>query len=339
MQQPSLDSVLESLKRLSGARVLVLGDLMIDEYLMGDVERISPEAPVPVVLIEREQSMLGGAGNVARNIKSLGGNVVLLTACGDGRNRLRLDEMLEAGSIDVRILDLPGHPATTKTRVLARQQQMLRIDHEHSARLDAAQSASLLCLLERELRGDDVIIVSDYCKGCITPELMDGIRALKKSHTGITVLVDPKVPNYPLYNGVDLLTPNSQETSLGADGLPVTTKAEIIAAGKRIFEKLGCHSLLTTLGAQGMALFQGPDSVLHLHTQARKVFDVTGAGDTVIATLAVALAAGLDEPTACMVANQAAGLVVGEVGTAVTTQEALQTAFTNWGVPKIETWL
>lgn len=332
------DALIEELDRLNGAPVLIVGDIMLDEYLIGDAARISPEAPVPVVLVEKERFMLGGAGNVARNISALGGRPRLISACGDGAGSDRLRGILRDTGVDSRLVPLKGRPAATKTRVLARGQQLVRIDREDAAPLAAPETAAVLGALDEAWDESPVLIISDYDKGIVSSAFMAGLEGIRtRRGRSPKIFVDPKTGNFPLYRNMDLLTPNTLETGAGA-GLPVRNRAEILAAGRAIFEKIQCRRLLTTLGANGMALFNGPADVLHIPTVAREVFDVSGAGDTVIAALALAQAAGLGLLESCMIANFAAGNVVAEVGTAVTSLEEVAEAIRSLGALPVERW-
>lgn len=321
MSTPVLTS--DAVERLAGKRVLVVGDIMLDAYLMGDADRISPEAPVPVVRIERERYLLGGAGNVARNIAALGGVATLAGAVGEDASASQVRSLVNAEGIRSALIPFSGRPTTVKTRVMARRQQMLRLDQEDVRPFSAGEQEAVLAVLAVELADHDVVILSDYNKGLVSAPFMARFRALLAGcgHP-VKVLVDPKPGNAALYGGSYLLTPNTKETGECA-GLPVREREEILAAGRAILEKVGCPYLLTTLGPDGMALFSGPD-VWHVPTMAQDVFDVTGAGDTVIASVGLGLAAGLDLLSACVLANYAAGLVVAQVGAAVASPEALR---------------
>lgn len=313
----------EAVERLAGKRVLVVGDIMLDAYLMGDADRISPEAPVPVVRIESERYLLGGAGNVARNIAALGGVATLAGAVGEDGSASQVRSLVNAEGIRSALIPFSGRPTTVKTRIMARRQQMLRLDQEDARPFSAAEQEAVLDVLAVELADHDVVILSDYNKGLVSAPFMARFRALLAGcgHP-VKVLVDPKPGNAALYGGSYLLTPNTKETGECA-GLPVRNREEILAAGRAILEKVGCPYLLTTLGPDGMALFSGPD-VWHVPTMAQDVFDVTGAGDTVIASVGLGLAAGLELLPACVLANYAAGLVVAQVGAAVASPQALR---------------
>jgi len=324
---------------LAGKKVLLIGDVMVDEYLTGDAERISPEAPVPVVRVFNDRHVLGGAGNVARNICSLGGIPHLVCITGTGSGADLLDSLLTTDSIDHTFIRIAGRKTTRKTRIIASRQQMLRIDREDTSPISGEALEEVFKVVSQCIDEYDVCIVSDYGKGLVTQTFMERLTALCRSAArNPKILVDPKTPNFKWYKSVFMLTPNAKETSEGAN-MPVGTQEEIIAAGQAIFDLLGCDRLLTTLGPQGMALFEGRESVWHIPTMAREVFDVTGAGDTVIATAALALAAGLPLLESCMLANYAAGVVVGHVGAATVSPEGLVEAINRSGVPEIEQWV
>lgn len=314
------------LDQLSQGAVLIIGDIMLDHYLIGDVERISPEAPVPVVNITRESLFLGGAGNVAQNITALGGKAHLVGVRGVDTAGDALLRELETHGITSALIALESRPTTQKTRVLARRQQMLRFDREVADSLAPEESLRLLSAVEQTLPQIGAIIVSDYGKGLVSIDLMRGIHLLiRKSGRAIPILVDPKPQNIDLYQHVTLLTPNTKEAG-EAVHMPTRTREEILAAGLAIMERLHCPHLITTLGSDGMAVFLDEGTVWHIPTTAQKVFDVTGAGDTVIATTALALAAGVPLIDACILANIAAGIVVGQVGTATACREEIARA-------------
>lgn len=324
--------------KFNGNRVLIIGDIMVDEYLIGDVERISPEAPVPVVHVTEERHLVGGAGNVARNILSLGGKPTLISVCGTGVRSQLLKRVLDEQHIQANLLAIAGRPTTIKTRVIARQQQMVRIDKEEVSPITGAHLDALLQRVEESICGHRVIIVSDYGKGVVTQEFMQRLRILCNAQpTPPAIFIDPKTPNFHLYTGVTLLTPNAKETGDGA-GLLARTQEEILSAGDAIFQKLTCQHLLTTLGASGMALFVSSDEVWHIPTVAQRVFDVTGAGDTVIATVALAYASGIELLPSCILANYAAGIVVGQVGAACVLPEELAKTIATLPVPAIHRW-
>lgn len=310
------------LKRFRRTRVLVVGDLMLDEFIWGKVDRISPEAPVPVVWVDRESTMPGGAANVAGNIQALGGQVRLMGVVGQDAVGERLVQALEAGGISARdLLVDPGRPTTQKVRVIAHQQQVVRIDRE--------QVHPFSPLLQRELVEEaralipqaHGVVVEDYGKGLITPGLLQGILGLAKRHRRI-VVVDPKQEHLAYYRGVTALTPNKKEAALAA-GCAITDERTLYQAGRRILKRLQPQALLVTLGEEGMCLFTGGARPVKIPTLAREVFDVSGAGDTVSAAFTLTRAAGGSFLEAATVANAAAGVVVGKVGTATCTPEEL----------------
>ena len=330
--------ILEAVKALKGHKVMIIGDLMLDHYLIGGVERISPEAPVPVVQVKDESYLLGGAGNVARNIADLGGKPLLIGAVGTDRNGEVLEDLCGQAGLSTRLIQDEDRPTTVKTRIIAHNQQVVRVDQERVGPLSPSEMDTLFAVLEENLPDYPVIILSDYGKGFISREFMDRFMPMVQDRpTPPLVLVDPKTVNYDLYQGVDLLTPNTKEASEGAN-LPVSDRESIINAGRAIFKRLNCRNLLITLGPDGMALFEGEESIRHIPTFARKVFDVTGAGDTVIATTALALAAGMDLLTACTLANYAAGVVVGQVGAATATPDDLRETVEELPEPEVTFW-
>ena len=307
--------------RIRGLKVAVLGDLMLDEYLFGEVSRISPEAPVPIVRVLRERAVLGGAANVAANLKAVGAEpLVVGTLRNDpaGERLLRLLADLAIRSEGVVLDSL--RPTIIKTRVIGQQQQMLRIDREEPGELAQEAVEGLRSSLEKVLKNASALIVSDYAKGVVGPFVMDTVRELCRVK-GLPWIVDPKPSHRHLYQGATLMTPNTKELS-ELSGLPAKADAEVASAGRRLAGDLNLGGLLVTRSEKGMALFT-PDA-LHrepwlIPTEAREVFDVSGAGDTVIAVFSAAVAAGGDWKAAAMLANAAAGVVVGKVGTATAT--------------------
>lgn len=328
--------LIEAVEKLAEARVLILGDVMLDEYLAGDADRISPEAPVPVVRIEYDRHLVGGAGNVARNIVSLGGAARLIGVRGPDQAGDAVTACLDADAIAHDLVTLPGRRTTVKTRVLARQQQVVRIDRECAEAHSREETGAILDRVAAGLAGHTGLVISDYGKGLVTDAMMQGLASLL-SGRGMPVLVDPKPQNVAFYQDVTLLTPNAKEASEAA-GLPVKTQEEIVTAGRAIMKKTGSPSLVITLGGRGMAVFEKNSPVRRIPTVAREVFDVTGAGDTVIAVLSMGLACGMDIITASLLANYAAGIVVGEVGASVVTPNQLAEAIATLPKPDIEIW-
>ena len=327
---PDYDSKVlsEGIDRFASCRILVVGDLVMDEFLWGQVERISPEAPVPVVEVERESLMLGGAGNVGNNIIALGGQVIICGVIGNDPMGREVDRML-------RELKSPTHglvveeprPTTIKTRVVAHSQQVVRVDREERKPVNEKSISRVLATLKKELNKSDAVVIADYGKGVVTQSLMDGIRSLTDSGQ-IILAVDPKVQNLALYKDVTVITPNSQEAQL-MSGIRIEDDRSLRRAGTHLLEELGCGMVLITQGDKGMTLFEGNGRTTQIPTVARKVFDVSGAGDTVIGTFTLALTAGLTSRQAAELANLAAGIVVGEVGTAAVTASRLNKAISG----------
>jgi rfaE bifunctional protein kinase chain/domain len=291
------------------ARVLVVGDVMLDRYWFGEVERISPEAPVPVVKIARSEERPGGAANVARNVSALGSEATLLSVVGNDEAGAALEKLLSGERVRASLLRDPALPTTVKLRVIGRQQQLLRIDFETAPSHEVL--AAKLADYERLVRDADVVILSDYGKGGLThiSAMIDRARA-----AGTTVLVDPKGDDYARYRNATVLTPNRAELREVVGRWK--DEHDLAARAQKLRADLALEALLVTRSEEGMTLFTA-QGVQTIPAQAREVFDVSGAGDTVIATLGVMLAAGAPLPDAVRIANEAAGVVVGKLGTAV----------------------
>jgi D-glycero-beta-D-manno-heptose-7-phosphate kinase len=303
------------LRAMRGRRVLVLGDVMLDQFLWGRVARISPEAPVPVVEVGSETFHLGGAANVAGNVRALGGQAVVAGVVGDDGAGARVRAVLaEAGIEDALSVAEGARPTTVKTRIIAHHQQVVRADRESSEPVSGALERALIDRVRAALPSCGAVILSDYHKGVVTAAVMKSVTALARRR-GVPVLVDPKVAHFALYRGVALVTPNQAEAEQ-ATGVRIRSAADVLAAGEAILRRLRCDAALITRGEQGMSLFEPGRRPLHIATAAREVFDVTGAGDTVIATIGLARCAGATLPEAARLANLAAGIVVGKVGTA-----------------------
>jgi D-beta-D-heptose 7-phosphate kinase/D-beta-D-heptose 1-phosphate adenosyltransferase len=319
---PTAASARPFVPRFAGRRLLVFGDLMSDRYLWGRVERISPEAPVPVVSIERETYSLGGAANVAHNLAALGARPRIVGLIGMDAAGGALESEVRARGVDTAgLLADPGRRTTVKTRIIAHQQQVVRADEEDAFDASPEMEERLVEALERALREVDAVVVSDYGKGAITARGLDACLAGAKS-LGVPVCVDPKETHFFSYQGVAVLTPNLHEASR-AFGRTIRDRATLDQAGHSLRGRLSADALLVTRGAEGMSLFESSGETTHLPTAAREVYDVTGAGDTVVSTYALALAAGATAPVAAFLANHAAGLVIRHAGTAVTTQAEL----------------
>ncbi len=302
--------------RFSKTRVLVVGDVMMDHYVWGNVTRISPEAPVPVVNVTRETVLLGAAANVVNNIRALGGDVGISGVIGHDDAGKQLQNLLHAQEIptDGLIVE-PGRPTTIKTRVIAHHQQVVRFDRETKEGISRETHRRIFeHVAERAAEGLDAIVISDYCKGVVTKDLVRDIVRLARKR-GIIVSVDPKISHFGIYNGVTVLTPNTKEASLGAR-IEIEDEESLLRAGKGLITRLACDAVLITRGEHGMSLFEKGGRITHIPTVASEVFDVTGAGDTVISALTLALATGAKFADAATIANYAAGIVVGVVGTA-----------------------
>jgi D-beta-D-heptose 7-phosphate kinase/D-beta-D-heptose 1-phosphate adenosyltransferase len=304
------------LDRLTGARVAVVGDVMLDRYVYGEAERLSPEAPVPVLHVREETEMLGGAGNVLRNLAALGAKAACLAAVGEDDDGRRVGELLarEPG-VSPTIVTAAGRKTIRKTRFIAGGHQLLRVDRERVEPLPAAAERQAVASVEAALAGAKAVVLSDYGKGVLSAPVIAAVLAAAARLT-IPVLADPKGRDFAKYRGAALVTPNRKELGEAAD-LPTGTDAEIEAAARAVRERSGIAAVLATRGAQGMMLLDTAGAVHHIAAEAREVFDVSGAGDTVIATVAAGLAAGLPLLEAVRIANCAAGIVVGKAGTAV----------------------
>ena len=326
------ERLLKSLEKFPSARVLVIGDIMLDVFLWGTVNRISPEAPVPVVEIKRETYHLGGAANVAHNISALGGKVFLCGRIGNDSAGQELLKLFGEKGIDATgVVACPDVCTTVKTRVIAHNQQVVRFDREVRTPLRDDALARVTDFL-KATAPPDVVVVSDYAKGVITSDLMNVVKSLSQ-RTGTPLIVDPKVSNKHLYSDVTVLTPNKNE-AIQMAGYDVTnSEKDLGTVASAIMKELRCRFLLVTRGSEGMTLFEDNRDPVHIPACARKVFDVTGAGDTVVAVLALGMAVGLSVHEAAYLANIAAGFVVGEVGTAVVTSQQLKN-FLREGQPQ-----
>jgi D-beta-D-heptose 7-phosphate kinase/D-beta-D-heptose 1-phosphate adenosyltransferase len=317
--------VKEILNRFREARILVVGDIMMDRFIWGKVTRISPEAPVPVVLVERETFLLGGASNVVNNIHSLGGGVSLCGVTGDDEMGRRIAKELTRKGVDIRGLMVEeGRQTTAKTRIIAHHQQIVRIDREMTEPPKSSTFRGLSRFIDDNLRHFDGIVLSDYGKGLLTKDLIRTVIH-RASESKKFVMVDPKVKNFFFYRGATVITPNTAEASSAA-GISITGLPSLKRVGKALLKRLRCAALVITRGEEGMALFEADQEPYLVSTVAKEVFDVTGAGDTVIGTMSLAMAAGAGVREAATLANHAAGIVVGKVGTATVTREELARA-------------
>jgi len=302
--------------RLKTARVLCIGDVMLDHYVYGQVERVSPEAPIPVLWIEREMKTLGGAGNVLRNLRALGAAASFISVVGNDEAGREIGRLVEAqDGAEAHVLVQPQRTTTVKTRYIAGNQQLLRADHESAIPLDQYIREDMLRLARELVADHSVVVISDYAKGVLTEGVaLEIIRAAREA--GARVIVDPKGGDHIRYRGADLIKPNRRELA-HATGMPVETDDEIIAASRALIERCGFNAVLASLGAEGSLLIAA-DGAAHIQrAEVREVFDVSGAGDTVVATVAAALAVGVALTDAARLGNFAAGIVVGKIGTAV----------------------
>jgi D-beta-D-heptose 7-phosphate kinase/D-beta-D-heptose 1-phosphate adenosyltransferase len=319
----SRDRLLALLQAASSRRVVVVGDAMLDVYLRGDVERISPEAPVPVVRVRERRYALGGAGNVAQNVRAVGAACDLVAALGDDAGGKQLRSMLGAIDANLEALVTVERPTTMKTRVVARSQQVVRVDEEEDADLEGDEVARVLVAVETAIQAADALIFEDYNKGVIVPRVIDvAIQAARAK--GIPIVVDPKYRNFFLYRGATIFKPNRREL---ADALGADVDLEHPEALPATFDRLGVEHLLLTLGDKGMALVSKGGVTKRVPTVAREVYDVVGAGDTVTAYLALVLAAGGTATEAAIIANFAAGVEVGKAGAATVSPDEVLEAY------------
>jgi D-beta-D-heptose 7-phosphate kinase/D-beta-D-heptose 1-phosphate adenosyltransferase len=326
MSQLTKTRAAEILQTLRDRYVLVLGDVMLDEFVWGDVTRISPEAPVPVVDVRRESMHLGGAANVLANLVALGARGSVVGVVGDDAAGRRLQTGLsELGSQGQYLLVDESRPSTTKTRIIAHSQLVVRADRESRSPVTGKLEEKIVACLKDALRQADAFVVSDYDKGVVTPSILREI--LPVAYEQVPVLIDPKLRNFNSYRPATLVTPNHLE-ALRMSNTEDHSDHGSHHAAKVIREKLGCDAVLITRGDRGMMLLEGDGEPVYVETAAREVYDVTGAGDTVIAALAGALASGATMIEAASFANHAAGIVVGKVGTATATAEELLGSFT-----------
>lgn len=322
MKQASFNKLKNVVSNFKDTNVLVIGDLVLDEFIWGDVSRISPEAPVPVVWVKRESFMPGGASNVANNLSSLGAHTYVAGVIGNDERGAILKGELEQKGIDTSgIIVDKARPTTLKTRVVAHHQQVVRIDKEKTDPLSDNHISDIINFTKRIIDRIDAVVIEDYGKGVITPKLLKYIVPLAKSRKKI-ISVDPKEEHLKYYQGITLITPNNQEASK-AVGFEIKDAVTLKKAGQAMLKKFKCGIALITLGENGMAVFRKNKEMKHIPTVAQEVFDVSGAGDTVIASYTLALAAGADPVEAAHISNCAAGIVVGKVGIAVVTSAEL----------------
>lgn len=318
--------MLQALARFTGAKVLVVGDIILDHFLWGSVSRISPEAPVPVVNVTRENMMLGGAANVLHNLYALGAKASL---CGVIGNDVMGDQLLgllaDVSSSTDGVIKVDDRPTIKKTRVIAHNQQVVRVDREVNQPVPVEAVEKILAYIDANIDNFDAVIISDYAKGMITESFMEQLRVCLAKHQPVPLIVDPKPGRSGCYHGVTLITPNNLEAEK-MSGITIHDDASLLEAAQSLLAELSCEAMLITRGEAGMALLERGKPLFTIPTVAKEVFDVTGAGDTVIATLSMGLAVGLPFGTAATLANIAAGIVVGKVGTATVSITEIQEA-------------
>jgi D-glycero-beta-D-manno-heptose-7-phosphate kinase len=316
------ESLVKAVRNFRNQRILVFGDLMLDRFIWGAVSRISPEAPVPVVEIKTESTRLGGAANVASNIRSLGGIAVPLGVIGNDFEGDRLRQEFRALNCPVGgLLVDKERPTSIKTRIIAHHQQVCRADREDRSPLSAIIQSRVVEKFDSAMPSVDAVIISDYAKGLISPPVLR--RTLPKAKAARKIVcVDPKMKNFSVYKPASIITPNTAEAEQ-ASGITISGNRGLLRAGRKILRESGIEHLLVTRGEEGMALFESESKVTCIPTVAKEVFDVTGAGDTVISILALSLVAGLSILEAAVLSNIAAGIVVGKLGTASVTPEEL----------------
>jgi D-beta-D-heptose 7-phosphate kinase/D-beta-D-heptose 1-phosphate adenosyltransferase len=305
-----------------GKTVLVVGDLLLDKYIRGQVERISPEAPVPVVRVISESFSPGGAANVVSNLCALGAKTIVVGRIGEDTEGEMLTELLRKESTDVSgIVRDRTLPTGLKTRIIAQHQHVVRVDREKTRAMDGPVLEEALRRVEAHISGVAGMVVSDYGKGMITPVLVQRIVSMARSH-GKPLVLDPKSRDFRMYRGVSCITPNQKEAG-EACGLKIETDEDAVACGRRILDQMEAECVLITRGEQGMSVFERNGEVTHIPTHAQEVYDVSGAGDTVVGTFSLAICAGASWKTAAYLSNVAAGVVVGKVGTATASMEEI----------------
>ena len=327
MNDTQTEKLAHILSSFDGKNVLIIGDFMLDEYVWGSVKRISPEAPVPVVNVEKRTYMAGGAGNTASNIASLGGHAKIAGVIGDDHQGEQLcNKMEELGVAINGLVKETGQSTITKTRIIANKQHVVRVDVEKRRELDQHVQSSIINYIDSEIAGVQSVIISDYGKQVITKQVSEhAIKAAKKHN--IPVIVDPKGNDYQKYKGATVITPNILETEYALN-IEISDEDELINAGKKLNEFINGTAILITRGSDGMSLFVREGTMMHIPAVARNLYDVTGAGDTVVSTIAMALSTGASLEDSVYLANQAAGLAVEKLGTTAIKRSELFNAIT-----------
>ncbi|KJR41873.1 cytochrome C biogenesis protein CcdA [Candidatus Magnetoovum chiemensis] len=314
------------LNKFTRKNILVVGDIIVDHYILGKVDRISPEAPVPVVEVKQESYMLGGAGNVANNIVSLGASVSLAGITGKDHRADILFNLLKNKNIGSEGIIQDDRQTTVKTRVIAHNQQVVRVDRENRSLLNKEAFNAITDYIGRNIYKFDAVIISDYKKGVISRELIEFILD-KAKERNVFVAVDPKVGHFHYYKGVSLITPNKKEAGEGSK-IEINDLESLEKAGAKLLRELQCGAALITRGDEGMSLFHGAD-IWHIPTEAKEVYDVTGAGDTVIAVFTLSCICGASLFDCAVIANHGAGIVVGELGTSTVSLEQIRDSLKN----------
>lgn len=323
MQRQSLSRFYKIISRFKDARILVIGDVVLDKFIWGTVSRISPEAPVPVVWAKSESFMPGGASNVANNMRALGAEVYICGLIGDDETgKIMVAELAKKGINNEGIIIDSSRPTTNKTRIIAYHQQVVRIDKESNEAVDNKILSRILSFAKDKIPYMDAVIIEDYGKGLMVPRLIKELVAFSRARKKI-IMVDPKEEHFLFYKGVTAITPNRKESEV-ASGIKIKDADTLNRAGKRLLQMLHSEAVLITLGEDGMALFQKGNRFIHIPTVAQEVYDVSGAGDTAVAVFCLAKVSGATMVEAAHISNIAAGVVVGKLGIAVCTMQELK---------------
>lgn len=325
------DKILDIVKKFKDRKILVLGDLMLDEYIFGTVERISPEAPVPILDLKKTSFTVGGAANAANNIKSLGAGVMLFGVTGsDEKGETLRNALISAGIGLEGVIIEEGRKTTVKTRVIARDQHVIRIDSEDRNPILAETESKIVEMVKKEINNFDAVLISDYAKGMITQSLSRSIINLAKENN-IFCMIDPKGNDYSKYTGCNIITPNKKELaqSLNLQPYQLESEDDLIQAARTLISKISCDNVLVTRGSEGMTLFAKNGDIVNHSAIEKKVIDVSGAGDTAIAAFALSYSSGATAEEAIMIASFACGSVIGKVGTACVSCEELKNELIN----------
>ncbi|MFN4227222.1 MAG: bifunctional heptose 7-phosphate kinase/heptose 1-phosphate adenyltransferase [Candidatus Ratteibacteria bacterium] len=330
----NIEKIKKNFKSFSSKKILIIGDIILDHYIFGDVERVSPEAPVPVVEVKNESFFAGGAGNTSLNIKDMDGNVFLISAIGKDKNGKILEKVLIDKKIEFFLLKR-NIPTTVKTRIIAKNQQIVRLDIEKVKQLSRKEEEEIKKIILKKIDQIEIIVVSDYGKGLITENIIEFLKKFKKR-----IIVDPKPENFKFYKDVFCITPNKNEAILGIGKTNVKDFKGIIKTGIEILNFLESENLIITLGKDGMIVFKNKSEIYHIPSIAKDVYDVTGAGDTVCGIFSLYLSVSNDILESAIVSNFAAGIVVGKIGTVTTNQkefiEFFKNNYKNFFVEKIK---